>query len=40
MSRKVPLGNPTCTWEYNIKMDYREIGYEDMNWIELVQIRM
>jgi hypothetical protein len=28
---KRSLGRPRCTWEYNIKMDLREIGWEDMD---------
>jgi hypothetical protein len=26
-----------CRWEENIKMDLREIGWEDVNWIGVVQ---
>jgi hypothetical protein len=32
-----PLGRPRCRWEDNIKMDIREVGWEDMNWIDLAQ---
>jgi hypothetical protein len=33
------LGRPRRRWEDNIKMDIREVGWEDMNWIELAQDR-
>jgi hypothetical protein len=29
--RKRPLGRPKHMWEYNIKMDLREIGWGDMD---------
>jgi hypothetical protein len=28
-----------CRWEDNIKIDLREIGWDDMNWIHLAQNR-
>jgi hypothetical protein len=34
-----PLGRPRCKWEDNIKMDLREIGYGDVDWIHLAQDR-
>jgi hypothetical protein len=34
-----PLGRPRRRWEDNIKMDIREVGWEDMNWIELAEDR-
>jgi hypothetical protein len=34
-----PLGRPRCRWEDNIKMDLREIGFEDVDWIHLAQDR-
>jgi hypothetical protein len=34
-----PLGRPRRTWEDNIKMDLREIGIGDVDWIHLVQDR-
>jgi len=34
---KRPLGKPTCRCEDNIKMDLREIGCEDVEWIHLTQ---
>jgi hypothetical protein len=34
-----PLGRPRRRWEDNIKMDIREVGWEDMNCIDLAQDR-
>jgi hypothetical protein len=34
-----PLGRPRCRWEDNIKMDLREIGFGDVDWIHLAQDR-
>jgi hypothetical protein len=36
---KRPLQRSRCTWEDNIKMDLREIGWGDMDWIHLAQDR-
>jgi hypothetical protein len=36
---KRPLGRPKRRWVDNIKMDFREIGWNGMNWIELAQDR-
>jgi hypothetical protein len=36
---KGPLGIPRCRWVDNIKMDLREIGWNGMDWIDLVQDR-
>jgi hypothetical protein len=36
---KRPLGRPRRRWENNIKMDLREIGWGDMDWIDLAQDR-
>jgi hypothetical protein len=36
---EVPLGRPRRRWEDNIKMDLKEVGYGDMDWIELAQDR-
>jgi hypothetical protein len=30
-----PLGRPRHRWEYNINMDLREVGWDDMDWINL-----
>jgi hypothetical protein len=32
---KGPLGRPRRRWVENIKIDVREIGWDDMNWIDL-----
>ncbi|KAJ4440722.1 hypothetical protein ANN_08870 [Periplaneta americana] len=34
---KRPLGRPRRRWEDNIKMDLREVGYDDREWINLAQ---
>jgi hypothetical protein len=34
---KKPLGRPRRRWEDNIKMDLHEVGWMDMNWIDLAQ---
>jgi hypothetical protein len=34
------LGGPRRRWEYNIKMDLREIGIGGTNWIRLAQNRV
>jgi hypothetical protein len=34
-----PLGRPRGRWEDNIKMDLREIGFGDVDWIDLAQDR-
>jgi hypothetical protein len=36
---KPPLGRPRCRWEDGIKMDLREIGWDDVEWIQLGQDR-
>jgi hypothetical protein len=36
---KRSLGRPNRTWEDNIRMDLREIGYEGVEWINLAQDR-
>ena len=28
-----------CRWEDNIKMDFKEMGVDVMNWMEIAQIR-
>jgi hypothetical protein len=37
--RKEPLGRPRRRWVDNIKRDLREIGWDGMDWIDLVQGR-
>jgi hypothetical protein len=34
-----PLGRPRRRWEDYIKMDLREVGWGDMDWINLAQDR-
>jgi hypothetical protein len=34
-----PLGRPRCRWVDNIKIYHRETGWDDMDWIDLVQDR-
>jgi hypothetical protein len=34
-----PLGRPRHRWEDNIKMDLREIGFRDVDWIHWAQDR-
>jgi len=36
---KRPLGRPRRGWKDDIKMHLQEVGWEDMNWIDLVQGR-
>jgi hypothetical protein len=33
--KKRPLGRPRHRWDYNIKMEVREIGWDDMEWSSL-----
>ena len=37
---KRPLGRPKCRWEDNIKLDVREVGCDERDWIEVVQDRV
>ena len=30
-----PLGRPRCRWEYNIRMDLKEIGTNTRNWVDV-----
>jgi hypothetical protein len=36
---KKPLGRPRRRWVDGIKMDLREIGWGDVDWIDLAQDR-
>jgi hypothetical protein len=36
---KRPLGRPRCRWVDNIRMDIREVGWGDVDWIGLAQDR-
>jgi hypothetical protein len=33
---KTPLGRPRSRWENNIKIDVRELGWENVDWMHLV----
>jgi hypothetical protein len=35
-----PLGRPRHRWEDNIKMDLREIGFGDLDWIHSALVNM
>ena len=37
--RMRPLERPSCRWEDNIKMGLREVRWEGINWIDVVQDR-
>jgi hypothetical protein len=37
---KRSLGRPKYRWENNIKLDFREIGIDGANWIQLAQDRV
>jgi hypothetical protein len=37
---KRPPGRPRRRWEDNIKLDFREIGIDEANWIQLAQNRV
>jgi hypothetical protein len=37
--RMRPLGRSRRRWEDNIKMDLREVGFGDVDWIHLAQDR-
>jgi hypothetical protein len=34
-----PLGRPRRRWEDNIKMDFQEVGWGGMNWIDVAEDR-
>jgi hypothetical protein len=34
-----PLGRPGRRWEDNIKMDFQDVGWGVMDWIQLGQVR-
>jgi hypothetical protein len=34
-----PLERPRRRWEYNIKMDLQEVGWEGVDWIDMAQDR-
>jgi hypothetical protein len=35
--RKRPLGRPRRRWKNNIRIDLREVGWEDVDWMYLAQ---
>jgi hypothetical protein len=37
--RKRQLGTPRRRWVDNVKVDFRELGWSGMGWIDLVQDR-
>jgi hypothetical protein len=39
VERKRPLVRPRHSWEDNIRMDLREIGWGGMDWIDMAQAR-
>jgi hypothetical protein len=36
---KRPLGRPRRRWEDEIRMDIRDIGWEDVEWVQLAHDR-
>jgi hypothetical protein len=34
-----PLGRPRHTWEDNIKMDFEEVEWRSMDWVDLAEDR-
>jgi hypothetical protein len=36
---KRPFGRPRRRWEFGVRMDLREIGLRDVDWIRLAQDR-
>jgi hypothetical protein len=36
---KRPLGRPRCRWVGNIRRDLGEVGWGDVDWIGLAQVR-
>ena len=36
---KRPLGRSRRRWEDNIKLDFQEVGFGSMNWIDVAQDR-
>jgi hypothetical protein len=36
---KRPLGRPRRRWVHNIRMDLREVGWGEVDWIGVVQYR-
>jgi hypothetical protein len=36
---RMPVGKTRRRWEDNIKMDFQEVGWGDIDWIDLAQNR-
>jgi hypothetical protein len=36
---KRPLARPRCRWVDGIRIDYREIGWDGVNWTDMAQER-
>jgi len=36
---KRPLGRPRRKWEYNIKMNFKEVGCGDIEWLDPAEER-
>jgi hypothetical protein len=36
---KTPLGKTRCRWEDNIRMNLREVVYEDVDWMHMAKDR-
>jgi hypothetical protein len=34
-----PLGRPRCRWVDNIEIDFRELGWDGVDWVDLAQDR-
>jgi hypothetical protein len=39
MCSKIVVGKPRLRWEDNLKINLKEIAWEDVNWVHLVQVR-
>jgi hypothetical protein len=37
--REKSLGRPKCRWEDNIRMVFRDVGWESVDWMHLAQDR-
>jgi len=37
--KKRPLGRPRRRWKYNIRLDLKDIWWEDVGWMRLTQDR-
>jgi hypothetical protein len=37
--RKRPIERPGCRWENNVKMDFQEMGWDSLHWIDLARDR-